>query len=387
MVSFKRHHPRASLAWLLGGLLLLQGGVAWASTLAEEKDQLRRHAMQDLVAELGLRESPVASRDLPDWREVKRVVARYPAERIDELRAVAPGVEIVAVENEAQALDAVADAQALIGFCTPDLLEKGDALHWVQVYSSGVERCVVLPQMRAGDKLLTNGQRIGSPALAEHAIAMMMALARGFDRYYVNQLEGDWQRQVDLGQGEFLELGGRTVLIVGLGGIGTQVARRAYGLGMRVIATRGSRREGPDYVEYVGLGDEALELARQADVVINAAPLTEQTRGFFNAAFFEAMKPTAYFVSVGRGQSTVTDDLIAALEAGKLAGAGLDVTDPEPLPQDHPLWRAPRVIITPHTAGRSDRSRERLFLLVQENLRRYVAGEPLYSVVDIERGY
>jgi phosphoglycerate dehydrogenase-like enzyme len=210
---------------------------------------------------------------------------------------------------------------------------------------------------------------------------------RGFDRYYANQLEGDWQRQVDLGQGEFLELGGRTVLIVGLGGIGTQVARRAYGLGMRVIATRGSRREGPDFVEYVGLGDEALELARQADVVINAAPLTEQTRGFFNAAFFEAMKPTAYFVSVGRGQSTVTDDLIAALEAGKLAGAGLDVTDPEPLPQDHPLWRAPRVIITPHTAGRSDRSRERLFLLVQENLRRYVAGEPLYSVVDIERGY
>ena len=130
---------------------------------------------------------------------------------------------------EAQALDAVADAQALIGFCTPDLLAKGDALHWVQVYSSGVERCVVLPQMRTGDKLLTNGQRIGSPALAEHAIAMMMALARGFDRYYVNQLEGDWQRQVDLGQGEFLELGGRTVLIVGLGGIGTQVARRAYG--------------------------------------------------------------------------------------------------------------------------------------------------------------
>ena len=246
------------LAWLLGGLLLLQGGVAWASTLAEEKDQLRRHAMQDLVAELGLRESPVASRDLPGWREVKQVVARYPAERIDELRAVAPGVEIVAVENEAQALDAVADAQALIGFCTPDLLAKGDALHWVQVYSSGVERCVVLPQMRTGDKLLTNGQRIGSPALAEHAIAMMMALARGFDRYYVNQLEGDWQRQVDLGQGEFLELGGRTVLIVGLGGIGTQVARRAYGLGMRVIATRGSRREGPDYVEYVGLGDEAL---------------------------------------------------------------------------------------------------------------------------------
>jgi phosphoglycerate dehydrogenase-like enzyme len=156
---------------------------------------------------------------------------------------------------------------------------------------------------------------------------------------------------------------------------------------MRVIATRGSRREGPDYVDYVGLGEETLDLARQADVVINTAPLTDRTRGMFDAAFFSAMKPTAYFISVGRGQSTVTDDLVAALESGQVAGAGLDVTDPEPLPEGHPLWRMPRVIITPHTAGRSDRSRDRLYLLVQENLRRYVAGEPLISVVDIERGY
>ena len=366
---------------------LLASFTAAASTLAEEKDQLRRQAVDELVEQLGLRLSPVASRDRPGWREVKRVVARYPAERIDELRAVAPDIEVIAVSDEAQALQAMPGAQALIGFCSADLLEAGDALHWIQVYSSGVERCVALPEMQTGDKLLTNGQRIGSPALAEHAIALMMALARGLDRYYVNQMEGAWERSVDLGQGEFLELEGRTVLIVGLGGIGTQVARRAHGLGMRVIATRGSRREGPDYVDYVGLGDETLDLARQADVVINAAPLTERTRGMFDAAFFKAMKPTAYFVSVGRGQSTVTDDLVAALAAGELAGAGLDVTDPEPLPQDHPLWRTPRVIITPHTAGRSDRSRERLFLLVQENLRRYVAGEALYSVVDIERGY
>ena len=376
----------ASLA-VLFGLALLAGSRANASTLAEDKEPLRRHAVAELVSQLGLRESSVASRDLPGWREVERVVARYPAERIAELQAVAPGVEVVAVEDEAQALAAVEGAQALLGFCTPNLLEKGGSLHWIQVYSSGVERCVVLPGMQTGDKLLSNGQRIGSPALAEHAIAMMMALARGLDRYYVNQLEGDWQRRVDLGQGEFLELEGRTVLVVGLGGIGTQVARRAHGLGMRVIATRGSRREGPDFVDYVGLGDETLDLARQADVVINAAPLTDRTRGMFDAAFFKAMKPTAYFISVGRGQSTVTEDLVAALEAGELAGAGLDVTDPEPLPAGHPLWRTSRVIITPHTAGRSDRSRERLFLLVQENLRRYVAGEPLYSVVDIERGY
>jgi phosphoglycerate dehydrogenase-like enzyme len=374
------------LAGLLCALLLAAGAVS-ASTLAEEKDQLRARAMQGLVEQLGLRESAAPSRDLPGWRKVERVVARYPAERIGELQAVAPGVEIVAVADEEQALAAIGGAQALLGFCTPRLLEAGTALHWVQVYSSGVERCVAVPQMQAGDKLLTNGQRIGSPALAEHAIALVLALARGFDRYHANQMAGEWERSVDLGQGEFLELEGRTMLVVGLGGIGTQVARRAHGLGMRVIATRGSRREGPDYVDYVGLGEETLDLARQADVVVNTAPLTDRTRGMFDAAFFEAMKPTAYFVSVGRGQSTVTDDLVAALQAGHLAGAGLDVTDPEPLPADHPLWRAPRVIITPHTAGRSDRSRDRLYLLVQENLRRYVAGEPLYSVVDIERGY
>jgi phosphoglycerate dehydrogenase-like enzyme len=215
----------------------------------------------------------------------------------------------------------------------------------------------------------------------------MMSLARGLDSYHLNQMNRQWIRETDLGQGQFLELEGRTVLVVGLGGIGTQVAKRAHGLGMRVIATRGSRREGPDYVDYVGLGDETIDLASQADVVINTAPLTKATTGMFNTEFFKAMKPTAYFVSVGRGRSTVTDDLVAALNEGELAGAGLDVTDPEPLPEGHVLWTMPRVIITPHTAGRSDRSRDRLYLLVQENLRRYVAGDPLISVVDIERGY
>ena len=129
------------------------------------------------------------------------------------------------------------------------------------------------------------------------------------------------------------------------------------------------------------------ELAAQADVVINTAPLTDQTRGIFNSAFFDAMKPEAFFISVGRGGSTVTDDLIAALTSGSIAGAGLDVTDPEPLPKGHPLWTTPRVIISPHTAGRSDKGRDRLYLMVKENLRRYVNGEPMLSVVDIERGY
>jgi phosphoglycerate dehydrogenase-like enzyme len=344
--------------------------------------------VQALVADLGLRESTVPSREFPGWVKPRKVVARVDnPERLTGLQAVAPGVEIVLVESTEQAAQEAVDAQVLLGFCSEEILSQAPELHWIQVYSSGVDRCVVNPGLHVGDKLLTNGQRIGSPALAEHAIALMMALVRGLDIYHANQIKGTWVRDVGMKRGDFMELEGRTVLIVGLGGIGTQAAKRAHGLGMRVIATRGSRREGPDYVDYVGLAGEVNELAKQADVVINTAPLTDRTRGMFDAAFFSAMKPASFFVSVGRGASTVTDDLVAALENGEIAGAGLDVTDPEPLPDNHPLWTTPRVIISPHVAGRSDKGRDRLFLLVQENLRRYVAGEPMLSVVDIERGY
>jgi len=341
-----------------------------------------------MIEELGLRESAIPVRELAGWRKPGKVVVFVDKpERVAALQAAAPGLEIVAVDSQAEAVKAVADAEILLGSCDEEILSQGPQLRWIQVYSAGVDRCIGNPGLEQGDRILTNGQKIGSPALAEHAIAMMMALVRALDVYHANQLSGTWQRDIGMDRREFMELEGRTVLVVGLGGIGTQTAKRAHGLGMRVIATRSSRREGPPYVDYVGLADETLELARQADVVINTAPLTEETRGMFNAAFFRAMKPTAYFVSVGRGASTVTDDLVAALNSGEIAGAGLDVTDPEPLPEGHPLWTTPRVLISPHTAGRSDKGSDRLFLLVAENLRRYVAGDPLLSVVDIERGY
>ena len=371
----------AVLIWILPLALL-------AESLAEEKELLRLAAVQSLIVELGLRESQTPVSELPGWSKPQKVLVRVDRpERLIGLQAVAPGVEIVPVSSAAEAASEAVNAQVLIGYCDQEILAAARGLHWVQTFSSGVERCLANPGMRQGSKLLTNGQRIGSPALAEHAIAMMLALARGLDVYHSNQLNGVWQRNIELGSGEFLDLEGRTVLVVGLGGIGTQTAKRAHGLGMRVVATRGSRREGPAYVEYVGLADEMSELAASADVVINTAPLTERTRGIFNAEFFTVMKPTAYFISVGRGASTVTSDLVAALEKGEIAGAGLDVTDPEPLPEGHPLWTMPRVIISPHAAGRSDRSRDRLFLLVEENLRRYVVGEPMLSVVNIERGY
>ncbi len=345
-------------------------------------------AVQVLIEQLGLRESATASRDLPGWSPPKKIIVRAGRpDQVEELRAIAPGVEFIEVDSLEQAVAEAADTQAVLGMCDEEILSAAPELFWIQVYSAGVEWCVENPGMHKGNKLLTNGQKIGSPALAEHAVAMMMMLARGLDIYYANQLKGEWLRETELNRNDHMELAGRTLLVVGLGGIGTQVAMRGHGLGMQVIAIRNSRREGPEYVEYVGLPDELHELATRADVVINTVPLTDKTQGIFNAAFFTAMQPEAYFISVGRGASTVTDDLVAALKSGSIAGAGLDVTDPEPLPRGHPLWTMPRVIITPHVAGRSDRGRDRLYLMVKENLRRYVNGEPMLSVVDIERGY
>jgi phosphoglycerate dehydrogenase-like enzyme len=174
---------------------------------------------------------------------------------------------------------------------------------------------------------------------------------------------------------------------VGLGGIGTEIARRAAGLGMRVIATRNSSREGPDFVDYVGLSHELEELAGQADVVVNATPLTAATTGLFDRDFFETMRPGSYFINVGRGKSVVTGDLIEALNSGRLGGAALDVQDPEPLPPGHPLWSARNIIITPHISAGSDEQMQRYWLVVRENLRRYTSGEHMLNVVDLQRGY
>lgn len=374
--------------FVLAAILLVMPALSPADAATGGHGENGDTAVAQLIGELGLRESSTAVRDLPGWRPpVKILVRLLPDDQLSDFQAVAPGVELVAVESVEEAAKNVPGAQAILGYCSQQVFSAEPALQWVQVYSAGVERCLANDGIREGDKLLTNGQKIGSPALAEHAVAMMMMLARGLDVYHSNQLKGTWQRQTGLARADHVELTGRTVLVAGLGGIGTQVAKRAHALGMRVIATRGSRREGPDYVAYVGLANELNQLAEQADFVINTVPLTDKTRGIFNKTFFDAMKSEAFFISVGRGASTVTDDLVNALEEGSIAGAGLDVTDPEPLPEGHPLWSMPRVIISPHTAGRSGRSLQRLSLLVRENLRRYVAGEPMLSVVNIERGY
>jgi phosphoglycerate dehydrogenase-like enzyme len=219
--------------------------------------------------------------------------------------------------------------------------------------------------------------------MAEHVLGLMLALSRHLDYFFKEQAQAHWADE----NPQLADLEGKTVLVVGLGGIGTEVAKRAHALGMKVIATRASGRTGPDYVSYVGLPDELLKLSKEADFVVNCTPLTPQTTGIFNQEFFATLKPSAYFLNVGRGQSVVTADLITALREHRIAGAGLDVVDPEPLPADSPLWHLPGVLITPHVSADTSVTEEQRSALLRENLRRYAAGESLLAVVDVERGY
>ena len=346
-----------------------------------------------LVAELGLLESPTALRDQPGWRKPRVIIVRDPAPReIEWLRAVAPDVEFIAARDNAAAAAAAARADAVVGFCSTELLAKGTRIRWIQLMSAGVERCVAIPAVAERGILLTNMQRVAGPVMAEHVMAMTLALARGLPGYLRLQDQGRWDPQGAwdpqvTGDSGGIALQGKTMLVAGLGGIGTEVARRAHGFDMRIVATRASNRPAPDFVSHVGPPSELLNLVRDADVIVNTLPLTSETTGLFDARMFAAMKPRALFINVGRGGTVVTGELVKALIEKRLGGAGLDVTDPEPLPPDHPLWRAPNVIITPHVSSDSDIGSERHWQIARENLRRYVAGERMLSVVDVKRGY
>jgi len=341
-------------------------------------------AAAELIDKLGLHVAAQPVRERPGWRAPRIVLINEEMLELQPaLQQAAPGVKLIAVS--AATPKQIAAADAAIGVCSAELLAQAKQLQWIQWPAAGVERCVQQPALHERHLLLTNLQRTMGASMAEHVLGMMLALSRHFDYFLKQQQQAHWARENTTPQ--LADLDGKTVLVVGLGGIGTEVARRAHALGMRVIATRASGRTGPDFVSYVGLPDELQKLAKDADFIVNCAPLTPQTTGIFNREFFETLKPGAYFISVGRGRSTVTADLIAALSSGRLAGAGLDVVDPEPLPADSPLWHLPNVIITPHISADTPGSAEQRNLVLIENLRRYAAGEPMISVVDIDRGY
>lgn len=372
-----RFFPQGMLAFLTATTL------AAASAAAETPST----ADMAVLADLGLVESAQPVRDLPGWAAPKKAVVWIDGpERLAWFQAAAPGVELVGAASPQEAARHATGAQAVVGFCDVGLVEAANDLKWLQLPSAGLNVCGRIPKLRAPGVVVTNMQRVFGPPIGEHVIALMLALTRGLDGYIAAQRDSRWATDA-VPAARMWEVRGKTMLVVGLGGIGTATAEMAHSLGMRVIATRNSSRDKPDFVDYVGLADELPNLIGQADVVVNATPLTPQTRGLFDAAMFARMKKTAYFINIGRGQSVVQADLVAALNGGVIAGAGLDVTDPEPLPNDDPLWSAANIIITPHVSSYSDLRTDRVWLLMRENLRRYVAGDKLLNVVDLERGY
>lgn len=366
--------------FILSLTILLQSTFAYAVEVDSKTETL--------IRELGLRESDVPANQMQGYRKPKRIfITALAPEAIKSFQAVAPGVEIVASREYIPRNIPKGNFDVVISGCRKPVIEVARHASWFQAISAGVEGCINHPVIRDNKNLLlTNNKRVGSSSLAEYSISMILILARGYHIYRDNQIEKNWQRRaIPLSANR--EIQGQTLLVTGLGGIGEGVARRAHALGMRVIATRNSSRTGPEYVEYVGLANELLELTRQADFIVNTLPLTRTTTGIFDADFFKTMKDTAYFITVGRGKSVVTSDLIAALEAGELAGAALDVLEQEPLPVDSPLWGMKNVIITPHVAGTTRDSRQRSVVIIRENLRRYVNGEPMLNVVDKVKGY
>ena len=350
-------------------------------------------ATTQLLKDMGLREARAPISTASEWQKPRRIVVTIlerqktsKPDAIEWLKQVAGDAAIVVASSREVPAALLEGADVLLGYCTHENLKNGKALRYILNYSAGVDKCASSPLAQTRGILVTNMQRIYGPGIAEHVIGMMYSLTRKLYRFRDQQQAQHWDRTA-IERTSMQEVQGRTMLVVGLGGIGTEIAHRAHGLGMRVVATRNSSREGPAFVAHVGLPDELHTLAAQADVVVNATPLTPETTGLFDHRFFGTMKPGAYFINVGRGKSVVTADLIEALNTEPLGGAALDVTDPEPLPPNHPLWTAKNIIITPHISASSDEQMGRYWLVVRENLRRYVNGERMLSVVDLKRGY
>jgi len=302
--------------------------------------------------------------------------------------AFEPGLRVVEGLTREQAVSRAHEAHGVDAFyASAEFVAAAPQLTWVQVPSAGVDHYASAAHLVDEPRIvMTNMRAVHGPAIADHVFAMLLALTRDLPVHLTGRVSGAWNED---GSGvlEPITLAGRTLLVVGLGGIGSEVAKRAAGFDMRVIATRRTGTDAPPFVERVAGPDALLELLPEADVVVVCVPLTPETDGLFDAAAFAAMKRGAYLVNIARGRVVDTAALVDALHTGRIAGACLDVTEPEPLPADHVLWTFPNVVITPHVAAQSASTLERRSALLVENLRRFAAGEPLLNVVDKGLGY
>jgi len=306
----------------------------------------------------------------------------FTEEALRDYRNAGQNAAIVLAKSPAEMAREIVDADAVIGGFSKDQFAQAKNLKWVQTYSAGVEAYRWKEFLESGI-VLTNCKIVQGPNIADHAMALLLSLTRGLNTFFTDKQKEQWSREGH----ELLELQDMTAVVIGVGGIGSQIAQRAHGFGMKVIGV--DPKDLPPNINvtrmvYPSQLDSVLPLA---DVVFISTPLTPESRHMMGPHQFDLLKKSSFFVAVSRGGIYDTPALVKALDSHKLAGAGLDVTDPEPLPQGHPLWKFPNVVITPHVAGNSPGSYARRVGVFKENISHFVRNEPMRNVVDKQKGY
>lgn len=296
------------------------------------------------------------------------------------------GVKLVQASG-AELVREIVDADGFIGGpLSATNLNAAKKLRWVQSFSAGVENQLFRSGntvMRDSAIVLTNNRIAEGPELADHAFAMLLTLTRQLPRFMASQSQERWQANSE----SLVVLKDKTAVVIGVGGAGFNIATRAWAFGMNVIGVDPQDYPMTPIVKRYVKPDQLDEVLPEADVVFVSAPLTEQSQHMMGKKQFDLMKRGSYFVAVSRGGLYDMAGLVKALDSKRLAGAGVDVTEPEPLPKGHPLWKFNNAIITPHVAGRSDQDYARMLGTARENIKRFAAGKPLINVVDKQKGY
>lgn len=304
------------------------------------------------------------------------------SEQQQQIEAVSDTIRIVKPQNSEETLREIADTDIVFGGFNRSLFENAKQLKWVQVWAAGVDG-ILFPEFVDSDVILTSAKGFVGTHLADQAWALILGLLRGVGR---SVRERTWDNKMSIRLATW-ELGERTLGIVGLGGTGIEVARRAQGFEMHVIAVDPEVVEAPTFVHEIWKMDRFDDLLAESDIVCICAPLTPETEGMFDDAAFQKMQSHALLINVTRGKIVDGPALIRALNEERIGGAGLDVTPVEPLRADSPLWDMPNVIITPHVAGGSPIRMDRTVALFCDNLERFLVGKPLLSVIDKRKGY
>ncbi|NKB65871.1 MAG: D-2-hydroxyacid dehydrogenase [Candidatus Latescibacteria bacterium] len=302
----------------------------------------------------------------------------------DRVRAAVSDLEVVVCTDRQQALDTLPQAQGAYGTMDAELLAAAPQLTWLACPAAGPPPAFYFPELVASDVAVTNTRGIYNDHICSHIMAFVLAFARGFHRYMPQQFQGKWAKGPDFGAdiGRVVHLPDATALIIGTGGIGGATAQQCASFGMHVIGIDPRCPEPPPGVAELHRPEDLDQHLPRADFVIMTAPQTPKTQGLMNAGRLQLLKDTAFLINIGRGSNVKIDDLSDALYAGTIGGAALDVFEIEPLPQDHPLWKAPNFLLTPHVAGDGPYLEERRIELLVENCRRLAGGEELLNVVD-----